>query len=99
MSVLKPKIMRSRLSPVLSKKCKSETGCSDETTAKTVLSLTLPPAKTNLERLRLRQAQIIYSSSYAGQLFRSLPAPPEAFRHRHGTGSSNCRPFVVDRPA
>src|SRR6266852_3622695 len=63
------------------------------------LSLTHLSAKISLERLLLCLAQIIYISCYAGQLFRSLPAPPDAFRHRHGPGERDCDAFVADWPA
>src|SRR5271156_2650185 len=108
-SVLKPKIMRLRLSPfcrfsvvfrssVLSLSCQGQVRRM-KLLLKHVLSLTHLPVKTKLGRSTLRLAQIIYIAPYAGQLFRSLPAPPDALRHRHGSGERDCDPFPVDWPA
>src|SRR5258708_28526915 len=99
MSVLKPKIMRFRLSPVLSTSYRNRFR-RIKLLLKRVLSLTHLSAKISLERLLLCLAQIIYtSSSYAGQLFRSLPAAPDASRHRHGPCERDGGPFLADWPA
>src|SRR5271163_1175628 len=98
MSVLKPKIMRFRLSPALSQ-FRNDRSRRMKLLLKRVLSLTHPQLKTNLVRLLLHVAKIIYSSSYAGQLFRGLPASHDALRHRLRPGERDCDPFVADWPA
>src|ERR1700678_1705742 len=105
MSVLKPKIMRFRLSRILFSilryarhSCRNRSGRM-KLLSKRVLSLTHLPVKINLERLLLLSAQIIYSSSYAGQLFRSLLAPPDALWHRHDPCERDCHALMADRPA
>src|SRR5580658_2879038 len=101
MSVLKPKIIGIQAFPggpatfLLSRQV-----LPDKSTVKNVpFALTLPLVKTSLESLLMLLTQIIYSQSYAGQSFRSVPAPPIALRHRAGACERDCNPFRVGWPA
>src|SRR5262249_44010653 len=61
--------------------------------------LTLLPMNSNLERLSESSREIIYSSPYAGQLFRQLPAPPAAHACGRNRGERDCHAFLASGQA